>query len=895
MDLNSLSDEELEAIASGNLESLPTSTLEVLASDTSENESYWNFLDSSKQYLSGAVEGIAELPATIADINPLGIFSPYKMYELSKSNPDASFNEQLSTLGPDFNFTTSQKTQEALAPYLSEQDPNYRYARTLGQFTGPGVFGKALQGVKALPKVAKWGSALLAPEKSLIRQGIVDIGAALGSQGSADAWGESPVSRFFGALFGGGSAGLTLDAGKNVRRLFSGATPEEIKGTAAKTIQEMSGMKPEQIDAAIESRPKDALGELMTSAEVTQNPGLAQLQMQMTSSGEGANRLGALTETRSRTRDEILNSMSTAPKQTKEAIGTQLITQAKAVEGKMGQEAEALWDAFGRNEPVNVRPEQLNLAEMLGKKQAGLPVNSKVNYLVNQFLGGEEGGAVLTTGALQDIRSDALELTRDATLTGSDIRILNFLQSAADKAVKRELPAEEYAAWGAARQKTKIKEETFGRGTAGGSLTEKTARPANAPTNAFKGDKQSVQEARAALADDPSAMEAFKRFVLEDIPRDADDKLTPAKMKKYLERNEGGLSDLFEPEHYANMQRVLEDLQSEASVSKRAYASSKGQSVTQQRLTVAGAIEDKIVKGVSGVGGKVGEIIQSIKRTADIKDQEGVRAILTEAVFDPSLVRELAAAPTDTRILKAAERLLELVNNFSRTTSRAGLLSSSQPQQQEGRKEGVQPQTKESLSKSEIQLQQKSSRGFPSKQAPVEESYKLDRVSFPNSPTNLDPTQEAFERLKTFGYGDEMRGEDVDVEALVKAVIGQESGGKADALSPKGAQGLMQIMPETAKEIAAELGYASYDLNDAKTNREFGTYYLRKMLEMFGDPKLALAAYNAGPGKVSSWIKQFGTANWDEIARKLRARKAYAETIAYVPGVLKRLNNVVRV
>lgn len=166
-----------------------------------------------------------------------------------------------------------------------------------------------------------------------------------------------------------------------------------------------------------------------------------------------------------------------------------------------------------------------------------------------------------------------------------------------------------------------------------------------------------------------------------------------------------------------------------------------------------------------------------------------------------------------------------------------------------------------------------------------------------NSPTDLDPTQEAFERLKTFGYGDEMRGEDIDVESLVKAVIGQESGGKANALSPKGAQGLMQIMPETAKDIASELGYASYDLNDAKTNREFGTYYLRKMLDMFGDPKLALAAYNAGPGKVSSWIKQFGTANWDEIARKLRAQKAYAETIAYVPGVLKRLNqlNVVRV
>jgi len=130
---------------------------------------------------------------------------------------------------------------------------------------------------------------------------------------------------------------------------------------------------------------------------------------------------------------------------------------------------------------------------------------------------------------------------------------------------------------------------------------------------------------------------------------------------------------------------------------------------------------------------------------------------------------------------------------------------------------------------------------------------------------------------------------------LVDAVIMQESGGKSKAVSSKGAKGLMQLMPETAKEVAKELGLEDYDLNDPDTNRMMGEYYLSKMMKIFKDEKLALAAYNAGPGKVQMWVKKYGK-SWDKIVaginRDIEDGKLnpqyYMETRKYVPSIWRR-------
>ncbi len=81
--------------------------------------------------------------------------------------------------------------------------------------------------------------------------------------------------------------------------------------------------------------------------------------------------------------------------------------------------------------------------------------------------------------------------------------------------------------------------------------------------------------------------------------------------------------------------------------------------------------------------------------------------------------------------------------------------------------------------------------------------------------------------------------------ALVHAVIHAESGFNPQAVSPKGASGLMQLMPDTARR------YGVRDIFDPTQNITGGVRYLRDLLKMFGNnPRLAVAAYNAGENSV---------------------------------------------
>ena len=109
------------------------------------------------------------------------------------------------------------------------------------------------------------------------------------------------------------------------------------------------------------------------------------------------------------------------------------------------------------------------------------------------------------------------------------------------------------------------------------------------------------------------------------------------------------------------------------------------------------------------------------------------------------------------------------------------------------------------------------------------------------------------------------------VEAqLVRAVIDRESAGRPCALSAKGAQGLMQLMPETADQFEVD------DPFDPKQNVEAGAKLLKSLLERYkNDPSLALGAYNAG----SERVDQAGGV------------PPIPETVDYVTAILGKLNS----
>ncbi len=109
--------------------------------------------------------------------------------------------------------------------------------------------------------------------------------------------------------------------------------------------------------------------------------------------------------------------------------------------------------------------------------------------------------------------------------------------------------------------------------------------------------------------------------------------------------------------------------------------------------------------------------------------------------------------------------------------------------------------------------------------------------------------------------------------ALVCSLVRAESRFHVDAVSPHGAIGLMQLMPDTAAWIAEQLGLAAVDLRDAATSLRLGTWYLRYLIDRFGRLDLALAAYNAGPTRVDRWLAAGET--------------PYAETAGFVRRVLR--------
>jgi peptidoglycan lytic transglycosylase len=121
--------------------------------------------------------------------------------------------------------------------------------------------------------------------------------------------------------------------------------------------------------------------------------------------------------------------------------------------------------------------------------------------------------------------------------------------------------------------------------------------------------------------------------------------------------------------------------------------------------------------------------------------------------------------------------------------------------------------------------------------------------------------------------------------ALLAAVIDVESKFRADARSQSGAIGLMQLMPATAHGIAVHTGgtrFQTSDLYDPEINVRYGAWYLRHLLDKYGDEKTALAAYNAGQENVDRWRADGSGIGYSET-------RAYVSRVERLKGIYLRL------
>lgn len=147
------------------------------------------------------------------------------------------------------------------------------------------------------------------------------------------------------------------------------------------------------------------------------------------------------------------------------------------------------------------------------------------------------------------------------------------------------------------------------------------------------------------------------------------------------------------------------------------------------------------------------------------------------------------------------------------------------------------------------------------------DDHAFDVLRFPCYASDPKCRSVAWEKvpLNTRSYRTEIRSaataNEVD-ESLIRAIIHAESAYQTDAVSPKGAQGLMQLMPGTQAELEV------VDPFDPAQNIHGGALYLAQLLNEFaGDVELAAAAYNAGPGAI---YKHGGVPPYDETREYVR-------------------------
>lgn len=320
---------------------------------------------------------------------------------------------------------------------------------------------------------------------------------------------------------------------------------------------------------------------------------------------------------------------------------------------------------------------------------------------------------------------------------------------------------------------------------------------------------------------------------------------------------------------YSDLQKVLTDLELSKAPGELAKAASKGQSITSQSLTSLGAIAASrgtielmkqagptpagIVGALTGggIGALAGAAIGGAVKKAGQARELQMDNFVAEILANPSLIKFAAASPTEANIRK----LIDIGQILQRGGIAAGGVEA--PEMTAPTEAPADIDAAIEAARKELEALRAAPQAEPTSQ-PKSVKVGKQNVSIPTGDKYAPPS-------------------------LVKAVIQVESAGKPEAISSKGAGGLMQLMPGTAKALGVE------DRFDPEQNVEGGSRYLQQMLDKYGKTDIALAAYNWGPSNVDKAIRKLKAerkaVTWANI---MQAVKVPQETRLYVNKVLSK-------
>lgn len=533
---------------------------------------------------------------------------------------------------------------------------------------------------------------------------------------------------------------------------------------------------------------------------------------------------------------------------------------AKIAEGAWAQAGKAYEDIadFGA---IPVQQAQKDISSLVDKVfgKSKIKIDSQADDVIKGFLN-DEPKQLSDLKALQSDAGVIIGRIARSNPKAKELPILSTLRQKIDKALTEASKGDAFPA----QQVKNLQEARAGYAetgrTYGSRLVKDITRKGEygegfrlAPEDAIKrviSKRDNAAKFMRAYGDQPKLVtQARAALVDQMVAKEATDAGVRLKTSlNYFDKNKDIFESIFQKD-LPKVERVLEDLRSELRVGELASRASGSRSFTTQGVTVAKKLATDGPRmmlrllgvkgapvGAGGVGYAVGNIPGAILGYSAAKVAQwaegNIQRIIMEGMSDSQILKQL--------VMPASKKSTESVLRSLIPVLATG--------QDKDKKEFI----------NRIQTEQENAPEVK-KRAEIDAAYaQRDAVA---------------SRIPSLNKRVSM--EDVDLNKLTDAVIKQESGGKVNAISNVGAQGLMQLMPDTGKELFRKYRTALKDAGvesnvyapfNAEQNKFLGTMYLRELLKQFNnDPKLALTAYHSGPGRVSKLLKKHGATTFEEI------------------------------